>query len=82
MTMSSRLWRSNSSSEGSRFSAAPRAAGQIVQPERRFLALMAAGSLVGAFIGGQLLGLVLTTLLLPMLAAIVFISSVRVWKHA
>lgn len=43
---------------------------------------MAAGSIVGAFIGGQLLGVVPASLLLPGLALILVISAVKVWKHA
>lgn len=43
---------------------------------------MAAGSMVGAFVGGRLLGLVPTAFLLPMLAAILLISAWKVWRHA
>jgi uncharacterized protein len=46
-----------------------------------FLLIMAAGSIAGTFIGGQLLGLVPNTLLLPALAAILVISAVKVWQH-
>jgi uncharacterized protein len=42
---------------------------------------MAAGSIVGSFVGGQLLGLIPTTVLVPLLAAILIISSVKVWRH-
>lgn len=54
----------------------------VIRAESRFLLLMAAGSLVGTFIGGQLLGVVPTGVLLPLLAAILLLSSVKVWKHA
>lgn len=54
----------------------------VIRSERRFLIMMAAGSIMGAFVGGQLLGLVSTQVLLPMLAAILVISSVKVWRHA
>jgi len=37
---------------------------------RRFVLVMAAGSLVGSFIGGRLLGLVPTRVLVPLLAVI------------
>lgn len=47
----------------------------------RFLLIMAAGSLCGAFIGGLLLGLVPSSVLLPMLAAILLLSAVKVWRH-
>ena len=46
-----------------------------------FLLIMAAGSIVGAFIGGHLLGLVSNRVLLPLLAALLLISAVKVWRH-
>jgi uncharacterized membrane protein YfcA len=48
---------------------------------RSFVVVMAAGSMVGSFIGGRLLGLVPTPVLLPLLAAILVISAVKVWRH-
>jgi uncharacterized membrane protein YfcA len=42
---------------------------------------LAAGSIVGTFIGSQLLGLVSNGVLLPLLAALLLISSVKVWRH-
>ncbi|MBY3211963.1 sulfite exporter TauE/SafE family protein [Rhizobium laguerreae] len=47
-----------------------------------FLLVMAAGSVVGTFIGGLLLGIVPNALLLPALAAILLISAVKVWRHS
>jgi uncharacterized membrane protein YfcA len=47
----------------------------------RFVVAMAAGSILGSFIGGQLLGIMPTGLLLPLLAAILAISAVKVWQH-
>jgi uncharacterized membrane protein YfcA len=49
---------------------------------KSFLLMMAAGSIVGTFIGGQLLGLVPSGVLLPLLAAILLISAVKVCRHA
>lgn len=49
---------------------------------RAFLLLMAAGSIVGTFIGGQLLGIVPSGVLLPLLALILVISAYKVWRHA
>jgi uncharacterized membrane protein YfcA len=46
-----------------------------------FLLVMAAGSIVGTFIGGKLLGVVPTFILLPLLAAILVISAIKVWRH-
>ena len=39
------------------------------------------GFVVGAFIGGALLGMVPTTVLLPLLAAILLVAAARVWRH-
>jgi uncharacterized membrane protein YfcA len=46
-----------------------------------FLLVMAAGSIIGTFIGGLLLGVVPNAFLLPLLAALLVISSVKVWRH-
>ena len=43
---------------------------------------MAAGSVAGAFLGGQLLGLVSERVLLPLLAAVLVSSAVKVWRHS
>jgi uncharacterized protein len=53
----------------------------IIRAQRPFILVMAAGSIIGTFIGGQLLGLIPTVYLLPLLAAILLISSVKVWRH-
>jgi uncharacterized membrane protein YfcA len=47
----------------------------------RFMLVMATGSIAGTFVGGRLLGLVPSGVLLPTLAAI-FISAVKVWRHS
>jgi uncharacterized protein len=46
-----------------------------------FLLVMAVGSIVGTFIGGRLLGIVPTYILLPLLAVVLVISAVKVWRH-
>lgn len=46
-----------------------------------FVLVMAAGAILGAFIGGQLLGIVPSAILLPALAAILLVSAVKVWRH-
>jgi len=43
---------------------------------------MATGSIVAAFVGGQLLGIVPSAVLLPILAAILVVSAAKVWRHA
>jgi len=46
-----------------------------------FLLTMAAGSVVGTFLGGQLLGLIPSGILLPGLALILVASAIKVWRH-
>jgi uncharacterized protein len=46
-----------------------------------FLLVMAAGSIVGTFIGGLLLGIVPNGVLLPLLAALLVISAFKVWRN-
>ncbi len=55
---------------------------KIIRKEWRFVLLMAAGSVFGVYIGGQLLGHIPTQALLPLLAIILVISAFKVWKHA
>lgn len=47
----------------------------------RFMLVMAVGSILGTFIGGRLLGVVPSAVLLPLLAAILLISAWKVWGH-
>lgn len=54
----------------------------VLGRNQMFLLVMAAGSIAGAFMGGQLLGWVPSALLLPGLAVILVISSVKVWRHS
>jgi len=53
----------------------------VLGRNRAFLLVMAAGSVVGTFIGGQLLGIVPNAYLLPALALILLVSAVKVWRH-
>lgn len=53
----------------------------VLGENRRFVLVMAAGSIVGSFIGTQLLGVVPNSLLLPMLAVILVLSALKVWQH-
>lgn len=53
----------------------------VLGRNRAFLLVMAAGSIVGTFIGGMLLGIVPSVVLLPVLAAILLISAMKVWQH-
>jgi uncharacterized membrane protein YfcA len=53
----------------------------VLGRNKKFVLVMAAGSTVGTFIGGLLLGIVPNGILLPALAAILLISAVKVWRH-
>jgi uncharacterized membrane protein YfcA len=53
----------------------------VLRRNLTFMLLMAAGSILGTFIGGFVLGLVPTTVLLPLLAALLVLSAVKVWSH-
>jgi uncharacterized membrane protein YfcA len=53
----------------------------VLARHRGFVLVMAAGSVSGTIIGGQMLGLVPGSILLPTLAAILLVSAVRVWRH-
>jgi len=46
-----------------------------------FLVVMAAGSIFGAWLGGQLLGIIPNSVLLPGLALILVLSAIKVWRH-
>lgn len=52
-----------------------------LRENRIFVLVMAAGSLVGAWIGGHLLGVVPPSVLLPLLSAILIVSAFKVWRH-
>ena len=53
----------------------------VLGRNRAFVLVMAAGSVAGAFIGGQMLGLVPSFILLPVLAALLLVSAVKLWWH-
>jgi uncharacterized protein len=53
----------------------------VLGENRRFLLVMAAGSILGSFIGGRLLGFVPSAVLLPLLAVILILSAAKVWRH-
>lgn len=54
---------------------------EVLRHNRQFVLAMALGSMLGAAIGGSLLGLVSSRVLLPVLAAILLASAVKVWRH-
>ena len=53
----------------------------VLDRHRAFVVMMAAGSIMGSFIGGQLLGIVPEAVLLPMLAAILLLSAFKMLRH-
>lgn len=53
----------------------------VLGRNRAFVLIMAAGSIIGTFIGGQLLGIVPSAMLLPILAVILVLSALKVWRH-
>lgn len=53
----------------------------VLGENRAFVLVMAAGSIIGSFIGGLLLGLVPSAVLLPLLAVILVLSAIKVWRH-
>ena len=55
---------------------------KVIRFQWRFIVIMAAGSIVGSYLGGKLLGIVPTPVLLPLLAAILLASAFKVWRHS
>lgn len=54
---------------------------ELVRANMRFVPVMAVGSIVGTFIGGLLLDVMPTSILLPVLAGILVISTYKVSRH-
>ncbi|SMX38653.1 sulfite exporter TauE/SafE family protein [Maliponia aquimaris] len=54
----------------------------VLGRNRAFVAVMAAGSVAGAYLGGRLLGVVPEAVLLPALAAILVASALHLLRHA
>ena len=54
----------------------------ILKRSRSFVLVIALGSIVGTFIGGQLLGIIPSSILLPLLAGILIASAIKVWRHS
>ena len=53
----------------------------VLAENRGFVLTMALGSVFGSFIGGRLLGIVPTKVLLPLLASILVLSAAKIWRH-
>jgi len=52
----------------------------VVSRNKAFVLVMALGSIAGIFVGGHLLGFVPDHILLPILALILVVSSMKVWR--
>ncbi|MBI5165177.1 MAG: sulfite exporter TauE/SafE family protein [Magnetospirillum sp.] len=53
----------------------------VLGRNRVFILVMALGSVVGALVGGQLVNVVPSAVLLPLLAGILVISAIKLWRH-
>jgi uncharacterized membrane protein YfcA len=53
----------------------------VLGRNRAFVLIMAAGSVAGSFLGAQLLGIVPGSVLIPLLAGLLLLSAVKVWRH-
>mgnify|MGYP006296339841 FL=1 len=53
----------------------------VLGRNRAFLLWMVAGSILGVFLGGLLLGIVPDRVLLPLLAVLLVFSVIKVWQH-
>ncbi len=53
----------------------------VLTRHRGFMLSMAGGSVIGALAGGLLLGVVPSQILVPLLAIILVLSSVKIWRH-
>lgn len=54
----------------------------VLRRHARLAAVMAAGSVAGTVVGGLLLGVVPDAVLVPALALLLVLSSVKVWQHS
>ncbi|WP_244534512.1 sulfite exporter TauE/SafE family protein [Hyphomicrobium sp. CS1GBMeth3] len=54
---------------------------EVLRQQSGFVVAMAAGSIVGSFVGGQLLGIVPSAILIPLLVLLLLISAAKAWVH-
>lgn len=54
----------------------------VLRRHGRLVVVMAAGSVAGTIVGGLLLGVVSDAVLVPFLAVLLLLSSVKVWRHS
>jgi len=53
----------------------------VLAANKTLLIAMSAGSIAGAIVGGILLNVVTSAVLIPFLAALLLLSAVKVWQH-
>lgn len=53
----------------------------VLRQNKGFVLTMAAGSIVGTIIGGFMLGLVPSAILIPLLVILLGLSAIKVWRH-
>ena len=53
----------------------------VLRDNRRFVVLMAGGSVVGTIVGGLAVGVVPDSVLIPLLVAVLLVSARKVWGH-
>lgn len=53
----------------------------VLGQNKRFLVAMTLGSITGTVIGGLLLGVVPSLVLIPLLVLLLLLSSIKVWNH-
>lgn len=53
----------------------------VLGQNKPFLITMTAGSIAGTLVGGLLLGVVPSLVLIPLLVLLLLLSSIKVWKH-
>ena len=54
---------------------------EVLRANKGFVLAMAAGSIIGTILGGLALGAVPESVLIPLLVALLLVSSVKVWRH-
>lgn len=53
----------------------------VIRSNKRFVIVMSLGSIFGAILGGLILGVVPNSVLIPALALLLLLSSIKVWQH-
>ena len=54
---------------------------QALRENKPFVVAMTIGSIAGTLLGGLLLGIVPTLVLIPLLVLLLLLSAVKVWRH-